>query len=250
MKIKSILVTQPKPETEKSPYFELSKKHKLKIDFIPFFYIQGVSARAFRQERINLLDYTGVIMTSRHCIDHFFRLCSELRVEVPESMKYFCITEATAYYIQKYIQYRKRKVFHGVHNIHDLMPVLLKHKAEKFLLPCSNVHNKEIDKALDKEGIVYKKVLFYRIVPSDLSNLNIPDYNVLVFFSPGDVKSLIKNFPKFRQNNIQIAAFGNATAKAVKNAGLRLNIQAPTSEAPSMAMALENFILNGKNGRK
>ena len=250
MKIKSILVTQPRPESEKSPYIGLSKKHKLKIDFIPFFHIQGVSARAFRHEKINILDYTGVIMTSRHCIDHYFRLCNELRAEVPEDMKYFCTTESTAYYIQKYILYRKRKVFHGAHNIHDLMPALLKHKDEKFLLPCSNVHNKEIDKALDSAGIIYKKALFYRTVPSDLSRLKIPDYNVLVFFSPADVKSLVKNFPKFRQNNTQIAAFGSATAKAVKNAGFQLNIHAPTPDAPSMTMALENFILNGKNGKK
>src|SRR3990172_5020967 len=143
MKIKSILVTQPKPESDKSPYLELSKKYNLKIDFIPFFHMEGITAKEFRQERINLADYTAVIITSRHCIDHYFRLCQEMRFEVPETMKYFCTSEATAYYIQKYILYRKRRVFYGKHSIHDLATILRKHKEENFLLPHSNVHNKE-----------------------------------------------------------------------------------------------------------
>lgn len=249
MKIKSVLVAQPKPESDKSPYLELSKKYNLKIDFIPFFHMEGISAKEFRQERINLADYTAVIITSRHCIDHYFRLCQEMRFEVPETMKYFCTSEAIAYYIQKYIQYRKRKVFHGQHNIHDLAPLLRKHKEERFLLPHSNVHNKEVDEVLDKEKLNYTKALFYRAVPTDLSHIKTLNYDALVFFSPADVKSLRKNFPKFRQRETKIAAFGTATAKAVEGAGFHLDIHAPTPEAPSMAMALENH-LRGKNNRK
>lgn len=250
MKIKSVLVAQPKPESEKSPYLDLAKKYNLKIDFIPLFHMEGISAKEFRQERINLSEYTGVIVTSRHCIDHYFRLCQEMRFEVPESMKYFCTSDAIGYYIQKYIQYRKRKVFHGKQNVHDLAVILRKHKNEKFLLPHSNVHNKEIDVVLDKEKINYTKALFYRAVPSDLSHIKTLNYDALVFFSPADVKSLTKNFPKFRQRETIIAAFGTTTAKAVQNAGFRLNIQAPTPESPSMAMALENYIRQEKKGKK
>lgn len=250
MKIKSILVTQPKPESERSPYLNLSQKYNLKIDFIPFFHIEGITAKEFRLERINILDYTGVIITSRHSIDHYFRLCNDLRVEVPETMKYFCTSEAIALYMQKYIQYRKRKIFHGQATIHDLVPLLKKHKDEKFLLPCSNIHNKEIDEVLDRERLTYKKALFFRAVPSDLSHIKKLEQDVLVFFSPADIKSLVKNFPNFKQRDTRIAAFGSATSKAVQNAGLRLNIQAPTPEASSMAMALENYIQNSKNDKK
>lgn len=250
MKAKSILVAQPKPESEKSPYLELAKKYKLKIDFQTFFHIEGVGAKEFRKERINISDYSAVIITSRHCVDHFFRMCNEMRAEVSEDLKYFCLSENSSYYIQKYTQYRKRKVFHGEHTIHDLIPILRKHRNETFLLPCSNVHNKEIDAALDKEKINYKKALFYRTVSSDLSHIKSLQYDILAFFSPADVKSLRKNFPKFKQNAVQIAAFGSATAKAVEHAGLHLNIHAPTPDAPSMTMALENYIRNGGNGRK
>ncbi len=245
MKLKSVLVAQPKPESEKSPYLELSKRYKLKIDFQPFFHMEGISVKEFRQERINLAEYTGIIVTSRHCIDHYFRLSQEMRFEVPEAMKYFCTSEAIAFYIQKYILYRKRKVFHGQHTIHDLATILKKHKDEKFLLPHSNVHNKEIDEVLNKEKINYTKSLFYRAVPSDLSHIKAISHDMLVFFSPADVKSLTKNFPKFRQRDTLIAAFGNTTAKAVQSAGLRLNVQAPTMESPSMTMAIENHIRFG-----
>ncbi|TAL59121.1 MAG: uroporphyrinogen-III synthase [Bacteroidetes bacterium] len=250
MKIKSVLVTQPKPESDKSPYSELSQKFNLKIDFVPFFHMEGIAAKEFRKERINLPDYTGIIITSRHCIDHYFRLCQEMRFEVPETMKYFCTSEAIAYYIQKYILYRKRKVFHGQHNIRDLAVILRKHKNEKFLLPHSNVHNKEIDGVLDGEKINYTKALFYRAVPSDLSHIKTLAHDMLVFFSPADVKSLTKNFPKFRQRETLIAAFGSTTAKAVQNAGFRLNIQAPTLEAPSMTKAIENHIRYGFKSNK
>ncbi|HET7819156.1 MAG TPA: uroporphyrinogen-III synthase [Bacteroidia bacterium] len=250
MKIKSILVTQPKPESDKSPYLDLSKKYNLKIDFIPFFHMEGISAKEFRQERINLSDYTAVILTSRHSIDHYFRLCQEMRFEVPETMKYFCASEAVAFYIQKHTQFRKRKIFYGQHNIHDLTPYLRKHKEEKFLLPHSNTHNKEIDDLLDKEKISYTKALFYRAVPTDLSHIKDLNYDALVIFSPADIKSLRKNFPKFKQRDIKIAAFGSATAKAVAGAGLHLDIHAPTPEAPSMTAALENHIKSAKNGKK
>ena len=246
MKKKAILVAQPKPESEKSPYFELAQKYNLDIDFHPFFHMEGVSAKEFRQERINILDYTGVIITSRHSIDHYFRLCQELRIEVPESMKYFCTSEAIAYYIQKYIQYRKRKVFHGQSSIKDLSSVLKKHKDEKFLLPCSNVHNKEVDELLNKEMVTYKKALFYRAVVSDLSHLKAITHDILVFFSPADVKSLVKNFPKFKQRNTIIAAFGTTTTKAVLQAGFKLTINAPTPEFPSMTMAIGDYLHKAK----
>ncbi|MFH1003971.1 MAG: uroporphyrinogen-III synthase [Bacteroidota bacterium] len=250
MKIKSILITQPKPKLDKSPYLVLSKKYNIKIDFIPFFHIEGITAKEFKRGKINILDYSAVIITSRHCIDHYFRLCDEMRIEVPESMKYFCASDAIAYYIQKYVSYKKRKVFHAQHNISDMIKILRRHKGEKFFLPCSNVHNREIDQALDKEKINYKKALFYRAVPNDISYVKKLNYDIVVFFSPADVKSLKKNFPKFRQSNIQIAAFGSATAKAVQHAGLQLNICSPTTESPSMTMALEHYIRNIKNNKK
>jgi len=249
MKIKSILVAQPKPESDKSPYLELSKKFNLKIDFVPFFHMEGISAREFRQERINLSDFTAVILTSRHSIDHYFRMCQEMRFEVPEDMKYFCTSEAVAFYIQKHTQFRKRKVFYGQHNIRDLALILRKHRDEKYLFPHSNTHNKEIDEALKNEKINFTKALFYRTVPSDLSHIKKLEYDALVFFSPADLKSLRKNFPKFRQRETKIAAFGTATAKAVEGAGFHLDIQAPTPQAPSMTGALENYII-GKNGKK
>jgi uroporphyrinogen-III synthase len=245
MKIKSILIAQPKPESEKSPYIDLAKKYKLKVDFVPFFRIEGVSAKEFRKERINLADYSCVIFTSRYSIDHYFRLCPEMRFEIPETMKYFCISETIAPYIQKYTQYKKRRVFCGRQNIYDLVPFLQKHKEEKFLLPCSNVHNKEIDAVLDKEKINYRKALLFRTIPANLSDVKISDYDMLVFFSPADVKSLKKNFPKFKQKETIIAAFGTATEKAVQSAKLRLDILAPTPGTPSMTMAIEKY-LNAK----
>jgi uroporphyrinogen-III synthase len=241
-KVKSILVTQPKPENDKSPYTDLGKKYNIKIDFRPFIHVEGVSSKEFRQERINILDYSAVIMTSRNSVDHFFRLCNELRVNVPESLKYFCISESTAYYLQKYVVFRKRKIFHGKQTFHDLIDVIKKHKDEKFLLPCSDIHKDEIPEILDAHGINYKKAVMYKTVCSDLSDLENVFYDILVFFSPSGITSLFKNFPKFRQNKTRIAAFGNTTARAVEEAGLRLDIQAPLPEAPSMHMALEKYI--------
>ena len=248
MKIKSILVSQPKPETARSPYFELAEKNNIKIDFRPFIQVEGVSAKEFRQTRIHILEHTAVIFTSRTAVDHFFRICEELRVTVPDTMKYFCISEATAYYLQKYIVYRKRKIFYGSGKFSDLINVMKKHKTEKFLVPLSDTHKQQIPGLLDKSGFKYTKAVLYRTVSSDLSDLKDVNYDILVFFSPSGIRSLYDNFPDFQQNDTRIACFGPSTAKAVKEAGLKLDIQAPTSQAPSMAMALEQYIKEANKG--
>jgi len=248
LKVKSILVSQPEPSTAKSPYFELAEKNGLKIDFRPFIQVEGVPAKEFRQTRIQILEHTAVIFTSRTAIDHFFRISKELRLTIPDSMKYFCISEATAFYLQKYIVYRKRKIFYADGRFSDLVNVMKKHKSETFLVPLSDIHKQEIPKLLDQEGYKYTKAILYRTVSSDLSDLSDIKYDVLVFFSPSGIKSLFQNFPEFTQDNTKIACFGPATAKAVKEAGLRLDIQAPTAQAPSMTMALEQYIRkNNKN---
>lgn len=242
MKIKSILVSQPEPQTAKSPYFELAEKNNVKIDFRPFIQVEGVSAKEFRQTRIQILEHSAVILTSRTAIDHFFKICQEMRVTIPDSMKYFCVSEATAFYLQKYIVYRKRKIFYADGRFSDLINVMKKHKSEKFLVPLSDIHKQEIPKLLDQEGYKYTKAILYRTVSSDLSDLKDIKYDILVFFSPSGIKSLFQNFPEFEQNNTIIACFGPSTAKAVRDAGLRLDIEAPTAQAPSMTMALEQFI--------
>ena len=242
LKIKSILVTQPKPETEKSPYYDLAKKYNVKIDFRPFIHVEPIAAKDFRKDRINILDYSAVIFTSRNAADNFFRICVEMRVSVPESMKYFCVSESTAFYLQKYVVYRKRKIFYGKQTISDLMDVIKKHRKEKFLVPCTDIHKQEIFETLDLHTIEFSKAIIYKTVASDLSDLENVNYDVLVFFSPSGIKSLFKNFPKFKQNTTRIAAFGPTTAQAVLDAGLRLDIQAPVPAAPSMTLALEHFI--------
>lgn len=242
LKVKTILVTQPKPETEKSPYFDLAKKHNLKIDFRPFIQVEPISAKDFRKDKVNIPEHTAVILTSRNAADHFFRICNELRITVPETMKYFCVSESTAYYLQKFVVFRKRKIFFGKQTINDLMDVLKKHKKEKFLVPCTDIHKQEIFETLDTHGLDYTKAVIYKTVASDLSDLEKVNYDVLVFFSPSGITSLLKNFPKFKQNTTRIAAFGPTTAQAVLDAGLRLDIQAPVPAAPSMTMALEQYI--------
>jgi uroporphyrinogen-III synthase len=246
LKVKSILVSQPDPKTAKSPYFELAEKLGLKIDFRPFIHVEGVPAKEFRNERIHILDHTAVIFTSRTAIDHFFRIAQELRVTVPDTMKYFCVSEATAFYLQKYIVYRKRKIFYGDGKFSDLISVMKKHKDEKFLVPLSDIHKQEIPQLLDEEGYKYTKAILYRTVSSDLSDLSDIKYDVLVFFSPQGIRSLFQNFPDFQQNDTRIACFGPTTAQAIRDAGLRLDIEAPTSQAPSMTMALEQYIKNNK----
>ena len=246
MKIKRILVSQPKPQSEKSPYFELARKYKLKIDFRPFIHLEPVGSQEFRLERIDLSEYTGVILTSRNAADHYFRMCKEMRVTVPDSMKYFCISESTAYYLQKYVVYRKRKIFFGKQTFSDLMTVIKKHKNEKFILPCSDIQKQEIPNTLEAANIDFTKSIFYRTVASDLSDLKDVNYDMLVFFSPSGIESLMQNFPDFSQNGTQIAAFGPTTHKAVEDAGLNLNVAAPMSNAPSMTMAIEQFIKASK----
>lgn len=243
MKIKKILVSQPEPaELEKSPYGELARNYNLEIDFNKFIKIEGVDSKEFRQTRIKILDYTAIILTSRNAVDHFFRLAKDLRVEIPDNMKYFCISESTAFYLQKYVQYRKRKIFYGKQSFEQLMELIKKHKDEKYMLPCSDIHKTSMTRLLDENEINYQKAVIYKTLASDLSHLEIQGYDMLIFFSPAGIKSLFKNFPDFRQNSTLIAAFGPTTANAVNEAGLKLDISAPTKTAPSMTMAIEQYI--------
>ncbi len=242
-KVKTILVSQPKPETDKSPYYDLAKKCNVKIDFRPFIHVEGISAKDFRQQKINIMEYSAVIFTSRNAIDHYFRICAEMRINVPETMKYFCVSESTAYYIQKYVQYRKRKIFFGKQTFNDLIDILKKHKDEKFLLPCSDIAKEENAEILDQHGFKYAKAVIYKTVSSDILDLADVNYDILVFFSPAAIKSLFQNFPKFKQKATRLAAFGPTTAKAIEEANLTLNIYAPNPKAPSMTMALEQYIM-------
>lgn len=243
MKIKKVLVSQPKPTSEKSPYYDIAEKYGVNIDFRPFIKVEGLSAKEFRQQKVSILDHTAVIFTSRHAIDHFFMLCGELRVTVPETMKYFCTSEQVALYIQKYVQYRKRKVFFAqTGKFADLMTPINKHAGEKYLVPMSNVHTDEIKAALDAKGIQHTEAVMYRTVSNDFTEDEKFDYDMLLFFSPAGITSLLKNFPNFEQGDIFIGCFGNTTAKAVKDAGLRLDLEAPTVESPSMTAALDKFI--------
>lgn len=244
MRIKKILVSQPKPASDKSPYFDLAKKNNIQIEFRQFIKVEPIPGKEFRNQKVNFLDFTAVIFNSRTAIDHFFRVCKELRITIPDNFKYFCVSESIAFYLQKYIVYRKRKIFYGDGNFDDLIGILVKHKEEKFVIPLSDVHKDEVPEKLDNSGIFYREAILYRTVSSDLSDIKEVDYDILVFFSPSGIASLRQNFPNFEQNEIKIASFGAHTAKAVKDAGLRLDIQAPMPEAPSMTMALELFIKN------
>lgn len=226
----------------KSPYFDLAKKYNLKIEFKPFVQVEGVSAKDFRHQKINIMDFTAVIFTSKTGIDHFFRICNELRLVVPDTMKYFCITENVAFYLQKYIVYRKRKIFHGRAKFQDLIDVISKHKEDNFFVPLSEPHNAEIPDLLDKNGIKHTIGTMYKTISSHFSDQKDFDYDILVFYSPTGIKSLKENFPEFKQGEIKIAAFGPTTASAVEQEGLRLDIDAPNPKAPSMTMALDNFL--------
>lgn len=241
--IKKILVSQPQPTSPKSPYYDLAARHNVEVVFHPFIKVEGLSAKEFRQQHINVLDYTAIVFTSRHAIDNFFNLCKEMRVTIPEDMKYFCITETVALYIQKYVQYRKRKVFFGsTGKIDDLLPAMTKHKTEKYLVPLSDVHNNEISLKLDAKKLVHKEVVMYRTVSNDFTPDEPFDYDMLIFFSPSGVQALLKNFPDFKQGEIAIGTFGPTTAKAVKDAGLRLDLEAPSDKYPSITAALEDFV--------
>ncbi len=242
MKVKTILISQPEPIIESSPYFDLEESHRVKIDFIPFIHIEGVSSKDVRHQKIDLTNYTAIILTSRHSVDHFFRIAEEMRFKVPETLKYFCISEAVAYYLQKYVVYRKRKIYVGKRNFSDLAPFIKKYKNEKFLLPSSNMLKPDIPKTLNKLGIEWKQAVFYKTVVSDLTHLRDVYYDILVFFSPSGITSLYENFPNFEQKETRIAVFGNTTVKAAKDHGLTVNIMAPTPETPSMTMALHKYI--------
>ena len=233
-------MSQPKPTSEKSPYYDIAEKYGVKIDFRPFIKVESLTAKEFRQQKVSIL---AVVFTSRHAIDHFFNLCTELRVNIPETMKYFCVTEAIALYIQKYVQYRKRKIFFGnTGKFDDLLPAIVKHKGEKYLVPMSDVHNDDIKNLLDKNKIQHTEVVMYRTVSNDFKPDEEFDYDMLVFFSPAGVTSLKKNFPNFEQKDIKIGTFGSTTAQAVRDAGLRLDLEAPSVQAPSMTAALDMFI--------
>lgn len=242
MSIKTILVSQPKPEGDKSPYFDLADKYKLKIDFRPFIHVEGVSAQEFRTQRVNFTEHTAVIMTSKNAVDHFFRIAEETRFSVPDDMKYFCISEAIALYLQKYVTYRKRKIFFGKQTIEELVDTMKKHKNERYLLPCTDILRDKIPETLEKQKVNFTKAMLYRTVASDLSDLEDVYYDMLVFFSPGGIESLFKNFPDFKQNKTLIAAFGPTTASAVLKNNLRLDVHAPQPNAPSMTAAIENFV--------
>lgn len=243
MKIKKVLVSQPKPTSEKSPYFDIAEKYGVKIDFRPFIKVESLSAKEFRQQKVSILDHTAIVFTSRHAIDHFFNLCVELRVTIPETMKYFCTSETIALYIQKYVQYRKRKVFFGATGkFADLVPLMVKHNTEKYFVPMSDVHNDEVKDLLDKNKIQHTEAAMYRTVSNDFKPEEMSDYDMLVFFSPAGIQSLMKNFPGFEQKDIAIGCFGPTTAKAIKEAGLRLDLEAPSAAAPSMPAALDLFI--------
>ncbi len=242
MKVKTILVSQPEPKVENSPYFELIQKHKVKIDFRPFIHVEGVPVKEIRSQKIDLHNYTAIILTSRNSVDHFFRVAEEMRYKVPEDLKYFCQSEAVAFYLQKYVIYRKRKIYVGQKDFADLSPLIKKYKDEKFLLPASDQLNFDVPQTLNGLKVNWTQGIFYRTVMSDLSDLADVYYDVLAFFSPTGIKSLFKNFPDFKQNETRIAVFGSTTQKEALDHGLRVDIMAPSPEAPSMTMALEKYI--------
>ncbi|MDR1699034.1 MAG: uroporphyrinogen-III synthase, partial [Prevotellaceae bacterium] len=244
-------VSQPKPENEKSPYFDLIEKYGVKIDFRPFIKVEPILAKEFRQQRVNILDHSAIIFTARTGIDHFFRLCQEMRITVPETMKYVCISEAVALYLQKYIQYRKRKVFYGTSGkLPELITVLKKHSSENFLLVCTDVHNEEISNLLDQHEFTYQKAIMYRTVSNNFEKDEEFKYDMLVFFSPSGINSLLKNFPDFKQGAIHIACFGKNTAQAVEEAGLRLDLEVPQPKFSSMTSALDFYIKENHKAAK
>jgi uroporphyrinogen-III synthase len=241
-KVESILVTQPRPTDERSPYFELAQQYGLRIDFRPFIEIQGIAFRDFRKQKVNILEHTAIIFTSRNAVDHFFRLCKEARIEMPAEMKYFCVSEQTSHYLQKYIQIRKRKIFTGKKTAADLLELIKKHKSEKFLFPCSDKRRRDIPEFMDTNDLQLTEAMIYETVSSDLSDLTDVFYDIICFYSPSGIKSLIDNFPGYQQNKTRMAAFGPTTARAVVEAGLVLDIEAPMPNAPSMTGAIEIYI--------
>lgn len=243
MKIKSILVSQP-PPSESSPYTEIARKAKIKIDFRPFIHVASVDAKELRSQKIDLAQFTGIIFTSRNAIDHYFRIAEEMRFSVPDSMRYICQSEAVANYLQKHIIYRKRKISYGEKNFADLLPLFKKYPTEKYLLPCSDVLNEEIVKTLNTATVDWTRATMYRTVCSNLKDVVITDYDMLVFFSPQGIKSLTENFPDFKQNDTKVAVFGPTTLAAAEQIGLKIDVMAPNKETPSMTMAIEKYIRN------
>ena len=243
--VRTVLISQPKPQ--RSPYFELEEKYGLQIDWRPFIHVEPVTEKEFRKERVRPNEYEAIIFTSRTAIDHFFRLCEEMRVEMPKDTRYFCLSESTAVYLQNFIEYRKRKVFYGQRTIQDLKSQLVKHRNKaKFLLPTSNLGSQNVVDFLEQLKIDYDKVVTHRSVSSDLSDLSDVTYDILVFFSPLGIESLYENFPDFKQNETRLAVWGSRTLKAVTDKGLYANIQAPTPDTPSMTMAIKKYL--GKVG--
>lgn len=238
--VKTILISQPKPE--RSPYYELEQKYGLKIDWRPFIHVEGIEARDFRKFKVRPNEFTAIIFTSKNAIDHYFRICEDMRIKILQETRYFCLSEAIANYLQKFIVYRKRKVFVGKRTIQDLGPALKKHKKERFLLPCSNLGAKQVSSYLDEQGFDWKDALMYQTVSSDLSDLSDVTYDVLVFFSPLGIKSLYENFPDFKQNDTRMAIFGNSTSQEVERRGLTINIKVPAPGITSMADALELYL--------
>ena len=247
--IKKILISQPEPSSEKSPYYDIANDFGVELLFRPFIKVEGISPKEFRQQKIGLLDFTAVVFTSRHAIDNYFKLAKEMRITIPEDMKYFCVTETIALYIQKYVQYRKRKVFFGTTGkLDSLIPTLVKHKSEKYLVPLSSVHNDDVERLLDAKKLNHKECVMYRTVSNDFTEEEAKNFDcdMLVFFSPTGIKAFTKNFPEFNQGSVRIAAFGPATAKAVEDEGFRLDLEAPTKECPSMTAALRWYLENNK----
>ena len=245
--VKKILVSQPRPTSEKSPYFDIAREYNVELVFRPFIKVEGLTAKEFRQQKVNILNYTAVVFTSRHAIDNFFNLAKKMRVTIPETMKYFCVTETIALYIQKYVQYRKRKVFFGnTGKIDDVVPLMVKHKTEKYLVPMSDIHSNSLTEMLDSKKLIHEECVMYRTVSDDFTPEEVEkfDYDMLLFFSPAGLNALTKNFPDFEQGDIKIGAFGPATAKEVANRGLRLDLKAPTPEFTSMTGALRDFLKN------
>ena len=243
MKVSKILVSQPKPASDKSPYFDIARKYGVTIDFKQFIKVESVSSKEFRQQKVTILDHTAIVFTSRHAIDHFFGLCAELRVAIPDNMKYFCVSETIALYIQKYVQYRKRKVFFGDNGkMEGLLPVMVKHKSEKYFVPLSSVHTDEIAQMLDANNLQHTEAVMYRTVSHIFEPGELDGYDMMIFFSPAGIVSLKENLPGFTQGEMKIACFGPATAAAIKEENLRLDLEAPTATAPSMTMALEQYL--------
>jgi len=249
MKVKTILVSQPEPKVDNSPYYEIQHKLKVKVDFRPFIHVEGVNAKDVRAQKVDLNNFTAIILTSKNSIDHFFRVAEEMRYKVPETLKYFCQSEAIAFYLQKYVVYRKRKIYVGQKDFADMSPLIKKYKDEKFLLPSSEQLNEDIPQVLNSLKVDWTPGTFYRTVMSDLTDLKDVYYDILAFFSPTGIKSLFKNFPDFKQNETRIAVFGTTTQKEALEHGLRVDIMAPAPGMPSMTMALEKYITEANKGK-